>query len=108
MIDFNKTSVCNGYSLGNCVDRTVVCSVNIENKDSELTGEFEIELIFVETKKPEEDAFDKKILTLSLGPGQTRKISDSTRIQSTDQDGLANREINCLFNTLKVPQKEIC
>lgn len=108
MIDFNKTSVCNEYSLGNCVDKTVACSVNVENKDSKLMGEFEIELIFVESKKLEEDAFDKKILTFSLGPGQTRKISDATRIQSAGQDGLANKEINCLFNTLKVPKKEVC
>jgi len=106
--DINRTSVCNEYSLGNCVDKTTTCSANIKNRDSSTSGLFEIEIVFVESGKPQEDFFDSKTSSFTLSPGQLIEYTDFANIQSTGEDGLANKNINCFYNSISIPQKEAC
>jgi len=107
MVDFNKTELCNSYSGEICIDKTVFCDVEIQNRDS-AGGDFEVGLFFVERYQEMTDQFDSKIRMFQLGGGQDYFFNDTTNIQSSGADGLANKQINCYFISMIVPTKEIC
>jgi len=107
--NFNKTSICNINQSGICWDKTVICSVEINNLDNEISGTFKIELMFLEKGgNKETDGFDITSSDFLLSPKQSEIFLHSTNIQSTGEDGLANKEISCFYNTLEIPKKEIC
>src|SRR3989344_543383 len=108
MTDFNKTSTCNNYQSSICIDKTVSCSVKIQNRDNEITGFFGVELIFLEKGKNIEEAFNSSSSRLSLSPMRYEFLSDSIDITSSGQDGLANKEIDCFYTTVEVPKKQVC
>jgi len=109
MENLNKTSVCNANQDGICTDKTVSCSVEIHNLDNDVGGIFKLELIFLkEGGNKLTDGFDITPLELSVNPKQSQIFSHSTNIQSTGTNGTANKEINCFYNTLEVPRKEVC
>jgi len=108
MINFNKSSVCNQQQENICIDKTVSCSIEVHNRDDGVQGFFEIELRFIKEGGEKEDAFEVKISEFSLSPETSKFVTGSTNIQSQGIDGLANQQINCFYNTLEVPQKEIC
>ncbi len=108
MINLNKTSTCNQYKEDICIDKTIECSIEVHNRDNEIAGFFEIELIFTEEGSNRENPFDSKTSRFFLEPGSYNIFKDSIDIQSTEQDGPANKNIICFFNTLKVPRGEVC
>ncbi len=107
MINFNKTSVCNENQSDVCIDKTVTCSMEIKNRDSEASGFFEVELTFREEEN-QNNVINKTDSRFFLEPEEKNKISDSISLQSTGIDGIANKKINCFFNTIEVPKKEVC
>ncbi|GEM_PF-2911643 len=109
IINLNKTSVCNQNQGSICVNKTVSCSIEINNRDDETSGFFEVKMSFLEKGKDrEKDGFGHKTSKFLLGPGEKYLFEGSTSIQSTGEDGLANKEINCFYNTIEVPKKEVC
>lgn len=108
MENLNKTSVCNQYQDNICINKTVYCLIDIYNKDNEISGFFDIQIFFIEENKTQQDAIDVKTFRFSLSPDSKQIITTSTNIKSSGEDGLANKKINCLFNTLEVPTKEVC
>jgi len=107
MINFNKTETCNNYNGEVCIDKTVLCKVDIQNRD-EAVGDFEVGLFFVERYKEMSENFDVKIRIFQLGAGENYFFNDTTNIQSLGEDGLANKGINCYFISMVVPTKEVC
>ena len=107
MLGFNKTEICNNYEGEICTDKTVYCSIEIQNRD-DAEGNFETGLYFVEKYKQIAENFDLITRIFSLGANEIYEFSDSTQIHSTGEDGLANKEINCYYVSLKAPVKEIC
>ena len=108
MINPNKISTCNSQQGEICIDKTIGCSIEVENRDDKITGLFEIQILFIEEGKTKEDAIEFMNSEILLSPNSKQIITGSTNIQSSGEDGPANNQINCFYNTLKVPQKEIC
>ncbi len=108
MINLNKTFVCNQFQGSICVDKTVTCSIVVENLDNEVNGFFDIKLIFLEEGKNQEYAFDSKTSRFFLNFGENHFFEDFTNIQSSGINGSANKNINCFFNTLEIPKKQVC
>ena len=108
MINLNKTSICNHYENEICTDKTVECSIEIHNRDNEVGGFFGVELIFIEEEENIENSLGTKTSRFFLGPMTHNTFKDSINIQGTEEDNLANKNINCLFNTLEVPRKMVC
>jgi len=107
MINFNKTIVCNQNQSNVCIDKTISCSIKIKNGEFGIDGFFEVKLTFIEGIN-KENAFNSTTSRFFLKSGQSKILADSINIQSTEQDGLANKEINCFYNTIEVPKKEVC
>lgn len=109
MENLNKISICNLNQSDICLDKTISCSIDIHNLDIETNGNFKMELIFLEKGKNKEiDGFDIKTSQLFVESLEYETFTDSTNIQSTGIDGLANKEISCFYNTIEVPVKEVC
>ena len=106
--NINKLQTCNEYDEEICINKTVKCSIEIHNRDEEIQGDFEIGLIFVEKGKEKQDAFDSQIQIFNIAPQTNQKFIGLTNLQSTGQDGIANQNIDCLYNTISIPEKEIC
>lgn len=108
LLNINKTTNCNLEQSGICVDRTVSCSIEVHNDDSSVAGTFEIELFYVEQGKNKSQALDYEIKNFVINPLQFELFQDSTNIQSTGENGSANQEINCIFQMVDVPKKQVC
>ncbi len=106
--NMNTIETCNSYQDEICVDKSVVCSAEVRNRDSAISGIFSIELSFVEDGKGKNEAIEVKVRNLTLGPGDFQKVEEGIHIQSTGLEGIANKVINCFFNTLEVPSEEVC
>jgi hypothetical protein len=55
-----------------------------------------------------EDKFDSIVSKFYVSSNDFEIFEGLTNIQSMGIDGLANKEINCFFNTLEVPKKPDC
>lgn len=108
LINFNETTNCNQYQGEVCVDKTITCSIEIHNRDNEVGGVFELEFLFVEEGGNIGEPIERKTSEFFLEPLDYGVFEDSANIQSSGENGLANKEINCFYNTLKVPEKEVC
>lgn len=109
LINFKDSTKCEEYSGEICVRKLVNCSINFENRDPDAKGFFETRLIFVEIgKDPLVDGFNPIDKNFEVEPLKKEKFEGTTLIQSTLEDGLANKEINCYFNTLVDPYKIVC
>lgn len=101
-------STCNAYSNETCIDKTVSCSIEVYNRDLEISGVFTIEGYFVADGT---SRFDSQISEINLAPEQSKKVYALSEIHSTPSlgdPGLADKDINCFFNTIEVPEKEVC
>lgn len=105
LINPDKNLICNLEQEEICLNKTIECTITIENRDSSTTGIFGIQILFVEDGKSREEYFDSHFTEFSLGPSQENTITAVSNIQSSGKEGLANQEINCFYNTLEVPQK---
>lgn len=108
LMNSDKITTCNQYQEEICIDKTVECSIEIHNRDSEVSDLFEVELIFLEEGETKEEPIDIKISSFTPQPQDFKIFRESINVQSTGEDGVANKNINCFFNTLKVPTKEVC
>jgi hypothetical protein len=108
MINPNKTSICNEYLGEICINKTTICSIEIENRDNEIGGLFKIEIIFVEKDLGRESGFYSEPLEYYIEPREKQIFEASTNIQSTGEEGLANKEINCFYTTKEIPKEQIC
>jgi len=108
LIEPNKTTVCNEYQDNFCINKTITCYVKVNNRDQDVNGNFEIELIFLEKRKMQNDSFNPITSRFYLEALGKHTFGGSATINSTGEDGLANQDINCFYNTIKVPEKKNC
>lgn len=108
MINPNRTMICNEYQGETCINKTIDCSTEIHNRNSEVAGIFELKLIFLEEGENKENAIDTKISSFTLEPMNYEIFEEVISVQSIGEEGIANKNINCFFNTLQVPTKEVC
>jgi len=108
LLNINKNSICNVEQNGICEDKTVNCDIEVHNDDNEASGLFKIELYFVESGKNISQAIDIKTGEFTISPFQLKLFQDLINIQSTGENGTANKKINCIFQTVEIPEKEVC
>ena len=108
MVNLRESSTCNEYDGEICINNTVMCSRDIQNREKESEGNFEVQLNFIyrgDGSSQQIDSFTKKF---TLGPQETETFNESTTIISSGEEGLANQIITCFFNTLGEPYKIVC
>jgi hypothetical protein len=109
LINNKEVSKCNLYNGEVCIDKTVNCSIEIENREGALQARLTLRLTFVEKgKNVSVDGFDSDERNFILDPKEIKLFEGTTNIVSSGIDGLANKEITCYFNTIGTPYKEIC
>ena len=108
IININREYNCNSYDGEICVDKTITCSAEIHNDDQSISGNFVVELSFVEDGKNINDPIKKTDFTFNLGFDGFAPMQDYVRVQSTGIDGTANKDINCFYNVINIPSEQIC
>ena len=107
-LDFSKNTTCNNLQLGICLDKTIRCSAEIQNLDVGASGTFKVRLDYIEQGKNINDTLSTVTQDFTLSAREIELFSDTKSFQSTGENGTANQEINCIFQTLEVPQKTVC
>ena len=109
IVNFNKNSTCNQQDgNGFCIDKNVICSVEVNNLDNSEGGIFSLLFSLAEEGLGVGSAFDTEQVEYSLIAGEERIFKSDTQIQTSGEEGLANKNIDCFYNTLQIPQKEVC
>jgi len=105
--NINKVQICNFLDADNitCIDKSVECSVEVKNLDYQISGIFEIQLLYVLDGQGTDNFFDSTSSESEISPRQTKTFNGLIQISDPAK---ANEEINCFFQTLSVPTKEIC
>ena len=105
--NINKIQTCNFLDADSttCIDKSVECSVEVKNLDSQISGTFEIQFLYVLDGQGTDNFFDSTSSESEISPGQTKTFSGLIQISDPAK---TNEEINCFFQTLSVPTKEIC
>ncbi len=98
--DFNQISICSKYENALCIDKTINCSLKLENLDEEITGLFEIKFVFF---NEDNEKLYSSISSFLLEPKTEKIIESIFNIKGEDAE-----EIICSYNTLKIPKKQIC
>jgi len=102
--DFTTNSTCLDYSLGNCVEKMVDCSINVTNLDDSTSGNFIITFFVLKQGDDKEDAINSESIEQHLNPGETTQLANSFEIEGSN----ANLNLVCSFETTAVPRKQIC
>jgi len=105
LLAINKTETCNSEQNEICLDKTILCSLDVRNRDKKAAGNFKIELKFLQEGGSISEPIEKIVHLVFLEPEAQEHLEDSTTIQSTGEEGIANKNINCFYNTLEVPEK---
>jgi hypothetical protein len=106
LINPQEIQTCNQESNNICLNKTIKCSIEVNNNDDTIEGDFELKASFSE--KDSEIVFESKTSKVFLGPGEESFVEMMTDIISSGVDGRANKELTCVINTASVPQREIC
>ena len=106
MVNVKESSNCLEEIAGICINKNVFCSIEIHNRDSVNVGEFKVKLSFA--VEGEQGELESDIREFSLNPIESYLFEKSKNIQSTGENGPANKQINCFYNTLENPSAEVC
>jgi len=108
-----EQDVCNKYFLGICsdkttfcVDRTISCSLELRNLDSEERGAWTVRFNFYEVGT---NNILKSSDPSNLVYAQTtNSFTGSARIISEGVDGDANKQLSCTYYVQNIPTKQVC
>jgi hypothetical protein len=109
LVNPKTNSTCNEYDGEICIDKTIKCSVEINNRDQEFEGIFKVEMDFVEKGKDRATSLiETRTKETRIPPLGMEVFEETLNLQSTGQDGIANKGVDCFYNTLENPYAEIC
>jgi len=103
--NFKRTELCTEYNQEICIKKTVTCSVEIRNREEDIEGFVGIRTSFVKIGGNISNPIKQEDIRFFLGPQQSKNIESTALIESTGIDGNANKIINCLYNTIEIPNK---
>jgi hypothetical protein len=89
-----------------CVDKTISCSLDLNNLDTEESGTWSIRFNFVE--RGTNNVIKYQDTSYQLYPQTTRSVPGAVRIQSSGKEGDANKNIGCSYAVSSVPTKQVC
>lgn len=102
--NFIKRETCNEFQQNTCVDKTVDCYLEVHNFDSSVSGIFSIKFTFLDNGI----AFDNAVIEKNVNPEDFEIFNAVLELQSQGEEGRANQQIDCSFNTQEVPKKVVC
>jgi len=109
LLNLEKKSECNVWDEGICVDKTANCSIQLHNYDQSSVGYFTMKASFIPKGGNEStDIFDVAQDSFEVAPNSFETFFAQTHITSTGINGLANKDIDCLTNTVGNPYKIVC
>ncbi|MFH1803136.1 MAG: hypothetical protein ABH864_06855 [archaeon] len=102
LLDFSEQETCNLYQGETCIDKTLNCTVSVQNLDHSIGGDFTVRFEF------EDYATGETILALTqtqhVEPRQISPFSRERNFQSPE----ARKNIDCKFSTESAPSLVIC
>jgi hypothetical protein len=104
--NFKENSLCNEYDGIICVRKTISCSIEIHNGDQNYSGNFKIKVSFNDLES--NNAIDSYTQDFMININEFEIFGAEKIVESTGENGQANKEIRCVYTTLEVPQKEVC
>ena len=106
--NFYEYSTCNTFQEGICIDRNVICSLEVENFDLELGGNFEI--LFKVSKNIGGTLIEVESSTVTNFVGALEVITFEKifNIQGEGIEGNANQAITCSYDPAEILSREIC
>ena len=102
-----KEQTCNNYEENICVDKTSYCAIEVKNLDGETTGTFTIRFTHFEIQN-QNNIIETEDVSFTLSPGEIKLFESEINIQSSGEDGNANKDISCTFSSEEIPTKMIC
>jgi len=89
------SSVCDQFSGSTCVEKTTFCSVNVRNLNENIGKTFEVTIRFVDSINSE--TFYSDSSSSGIGPLSSEIFSQTYNIVSSGEEGIANKEITCVY-----------
>jgi len=105
LLKINKTETCNTNEGEICTNKTILCSLDIQNREDITNGNFKVELKFLGEGQNINEPIKTIVYEVFLEPQAKQHLESSTTVQSTGENGLANQIVNCFYKTLEVPEK---
>ena len=102
--DIDIVSECKEFNGNICTKKTINCSVNVENLEESLGGLFKIKLSFLENKVLFQEVYKEK----NLSSKESETMSSLIEIESSGEDGRANKDLSCVITSVEIPRKEVC
>ena len=98
--NLKEISTCNIWQYG-CTDKTINCSVDIQNLDYETAGNFEIKFT-ISDESENEITYKTVNYFLEIREGKTFEALIIVIGENAD------KELSCSYNTIIIPRKQIC
>jgi len=95
---------CNLFTDGNCVDKTVECSMIAFNFDDSIGGDFDVSIRVFEKGLSSENYLQEAFDTSLISSMSSQNFSETFNIQGLD----AGKNLDCAFSTVSVPKIEVC
>jgi hypothetical protein len=102
--DITIEETCNFYNNEICTDKTVTCSAEIHNLDSESDGIFKVILKFMEGDMANGIILESKSREFSVPAGQFEIFMETINLLGEE----AGKQLNCFYNTEEPPSTDPC
>ena len=104
--NFKENSLCNEYDGIICTKKTINCSIEIHNGDQNYSGNFKMKVSFNDLESS--NIIDSYTQDFMININEFEIFWAEKVVESAGENGQANKEIKCVYNTVEVPQKEVC
>lgn len=98
---FEEEAICNQYEQDNCIDKTITCSLVVENFDYGVSDSFKINFIILDENNNQLDSQNVEKLVSSR---QEELFLKDFNVQTQE----AEEEISCSYSVTKIPVKQNC
>lgn len=98
--NFMKNEICNNYDNGKCIDKNIICTLDVYNFDYNIAGDFSIEFKLLEN----ENVVDTEIETKNIQSRTNSNIAHTFNVQGQ----IADNNFICNYKSTSIPEKQIC
>ena len=106
LTNFQTNSNCITFENEVCTNKDVSCSLDVNNLDSQTSGNFVINFRFFNYANSE--LIEERQISNFVEAQNSQLFTTTINIQSQGADGNANQEISCSFSSVEIPRREIC
>ncbi len=100
--NFMKDSTCLSYNDNTCIDKIINCSVQVQNLDMEVSGEFTVKIRLQELEN--QNIIEETEVTYPVEQESLKIFEKAFSFQNEE----ANKNYTCIFSTTQTPTKSSC